>query len=163
MAGRGNTNPMITYSRLRELVSYCPETGLFTWCARRRGCRVGDVAGGSKGNGYVVIRLDDTLYLAHRLAWLYMTRAWPAGQIDHVNGQRADNRFCNLRDATPTQNARNKHKLATNQTGLPGVQPRNGKFRAQVKVLGRKHTTRAYDTKEEAHAAYLELRAKLHA
>jgi hypothetical protein len=74
--------------------------------------RAGDVAGGANnGDRYRRIRVDNQLYQAHRLAWLYMTGEWPSNGIDHINGHRADNRWANLREATQSQNMANGRRL----------------------------------------------------
>jgi hypothetical protein len=80
---------------LRELLSYDPKTGMFTWRIRSaRRVHIGDVAGGVNGRGYLTIRVDGRQYLAHRLAFLHMTGSWPKKEhIDHINMDRADNRW----------------------------------------------------------------------
>jgi hypothetical protein len=152
-----------TAERLRHLVNYDPETGQFTWNAKRRRCTPGAKAGCRMKNGYDIIRLDDNLYLAHRLAWLYMTGEWPAHQIDHVNGDRADNRFCNLREATNQENAHNRHKLRkNNRSGFAGVRRENKRWLAEIKVNYKPIRLGLFDTLEEAHEAYKEARKKYH-
>jgi hypothetical protein len=84
---------MITLERLREVLEYNPESGVWVWLvtsSRRRGA--GKIAGSLDNNGYVVIRVDRAIYKAHRLAWLYMTGEWPRSTIDHINLEPADNR-----------------------------------------------------------------------
>ena len=90
----------LTAARLRELLQYDPETGVFTRLVKTsNGIKVGDVAGTADARGYILIRVDGWLHLAHRLAWLHMTCEWPKGMIDHINGVRDDNRWSNLRRA----------------------------------------------------------------
>jgi hypothetical protein len=97
---------MLTAERLRELVHYCQDTGVFTPRVNRGS------AGGKAGNvapsGYRRLHVDGRLHLEHRLAWLYMTGQWPARHIDHINRCRSDNRFANLRDVTQAENNRNR-------------------------------------------------------
>src|ERR1700719_1662744 len=102
--------------RLRELLSYDPETGVFRWLVRKRqNVKAGDVAGSFDGCGYCKISIDRRAYKAHRLAWLYMTGEWPPAEIDHINMNRADNRFANLRLATRHQNMANQRLYANNK------------------------------------------------
>jgi hypothetical protein len=136
MAGR-----LITLERLRALLSYDPDTGLFQWIAptSNRVCK-GAIAGvKDKSTGYVRIRLDDTLYHAHRLAWLYMTGEWPTDQIDHISRVKTDNRWSNLRQATQAENKRNLPVMRSNTSGVPGVTwfKRDQCWRAQIHYQGR--------------------------
>lgn len=88
----------ITRDRLKTLLHYAPETGLFTWRKTRKKCRVGDAAGTTTKTGYVTIGVEGKIYLAHHLACLYMYGELPARGviIRHKNGKRADNRWENL-------------------------------------------------------------------
>lgn len=87
---------MLTVERLRELLDYDPETGVFRWKEPRRKCRVGEVAGSLRKDGYVKIQVDGRFYQAHRLAWLCVYGVWPSA-IDHIDGNRANNAIANLR------------------------------------------------------------------
>jgi hypothetical protein len=151
----------LTADRLRELVHYDPQTGEFTWVKKRRRCSVGKRAGCTMKNGYRTIRVDDTLYLAHRLAWLYVTGDWPTDQIDHINGVRNDNRFENLRKATNLQNAHNR-KYTRNKSGFQGVRKENSKWLAEIKVDYKPVRLGLFNTPEEAHAAYCEAKKRHH-
>lgn len=153
----------LTSQRLREVLHYNPETGLFTWRVNiysgHHGKRllraVGDVAGGDAGNGYWRVSLDGKRYLAHRLAWLYMTGDWPNAQIDHRDRNPANNAWPNLREATNAQNGANKGALANNKIGIKGVFPTaNGRFRAHIRVNGNRRYLGTFATAEVAHAVY---------
>ena len=144
----------LTASRLRDLVHYDAQTGEFTWAKKRRRCSIGKKAGCTMKNGYRVIRIDDALYLAHRLAWFYVTGNWPANQIDHINGVRDDNRFSNLREATNLQNAHNR-KYNRNKSGFQGVRKENSKWLAEIKINYKAVRLGLFNTPEEAHCAYL--------
>jgi len=119
--------------------------------------KAGDVAGRGSGGGYRQISVDNRLYLAHRLAWLYMTGEWPEVQIDHVNMDRADNRFVNLRQATRSENKGNMRAQANNASGLKGVywHKRAGKWCAQINTNGTRRHLGCFDSPEAAHAAYI--------
>lgn len=113
---------MLTQKRLKELLHYCPETGVFVWVVKpRKNMELGDVAGSVNGCGYVQIQIDGKLYLAHRLAWLFVNGKLPPSLIDHINRQRADNRICNLRIATTTENLQNASIRTDNTSGQSGV------------------------------------------
>jgi hypothetical protein len=152
----------ITAERLRLLVEYEPQTGVF----RRRVKRSWLASGGSPDrNGHIRISVDGRLYAAHRLAWLYMTGSWPAGVIDHVNGVRSDNRWGNLRDVSVTVNQQNQQRAhRRNCTGLLGVtfNKARGKFQAQISASGRRLYLGLHDTAEEAHSAYVRAKRALH-
>ena len=156
----------ITAERLREVLDYDPATGVFTWKARTSPfsrVNVGDVAGGLKTKGYIRIKLDGRELLAHRLAWLYVNGEWPADQIDHISGIRTDNRIVNLRLATNAENQHNQRKpQADNTTGFLGVSPEYGKFKARIVVDGKNKHLGMFHTPEEAHAAYVDAKRKLH-
>lgn len=145
---------MITAEELRELLDYDEATGVFTWRRSMRGpVKQGDAAGRLKPNGYLSIKIKQRDYFAHRLAFLYMAGRFPNSEVDHKNGDRSDNRWSNLREATVSQNRGNSRMNRRNQAGLKGVslfRP-TGRWRARIgtKTLG------YYRTKLEAHAAYV--------
>lgn len=112
---------MLTQARLMGLVNYDPTTGLFTWRVNRGPARVGKVAGHQHASGYVRIKLDGQLHDAHRLTWLYFAGCWPAGQIDHINGAKNDNRLANLRVVTHRGNMLNQDVRSSNTSGKTGV------------------------------------------
>lgn len=145
---------IISHSRLLHLLSYAPESGLFTWKnPTSKRVMVGDVTGCPSDNGYLKIRLDGTLYLAHRLAWFYVYAQWPTAHIDHRNRIRSDNRIANLREATRVQNMANMSMLRTNTSGTTGVtwDKRHAVWKAFIgtKVLG------SFPEKSDAVAARL--------
>jgi hypothetical protein len=112
---------MITQERLKGLLSYDAETGIFTWISRRIGVKKGSVAGGYNGKGYWLIYVDGYRYRAHRLAWLYMYGKMPEDQIDHINHDKIDNRISNLREVTNSVNHRNMKKPSNNTSGVAGL------------------------------------------
>ena len=154
----------LTRSRLIELLSYEPETGLFRWrTAASPRVKDGKVAGCAMPSGYIVIRIDGTGFSAHRLAWLYVYGRWPDEQIDHINALRADNRIANLRDVTPSGNQGNRrHPFTNNKLGVLGVRCRYGRYHAVIGLNNKLIELGIFDTAEEASAAYLAAKAIYH-
>lgn len=154
----------VTGERLRELLHYDPETGVFTWRVGGRRARLGEAAGCVETCGYLRITIDGRQYYAHRLAWLYVTGAWPADQLDHRDGDRTNNRFDNLREATHAENGQNRTTQKNNTSGFAGVHWHLGdrRWHARIRVGGRRVHLGSFDTPEEAHAAYIEAKARLH-
>lgn len=138
-------DPKITQAQLKEILHYCPETGVFTWIVRlgARG-QVGAVAGSEHSKGYIHIIISKVSYKAHRLAWLYMTGEWPPSQVDHINETKADNRWENLRPATNQQNCSNKKARSDNTTGLKGLSWHKQSKSWNVKVSGEHGTHNSY-------------------
>jgi hypothetical protein len=115
-------NLTLTYERLRQVVKYDPETGVFTWLIRLSpNIKVGGIAGSKDTGGYLQFMIDGRHYLSHRLAVLYMTGQWPDSDIDHKDLDKANNKWENLRRATESQNVANTALLARNTSGLKGV------------------------------------------
>lgn len=155
---------MITQQRLKEVLSYDPETGNFVWREDRNGfVRAGERAGWDQ-EGYIRIEVDYHAIFAHRLAWLSVYGYLPSNQIDHINLVRSDNRICNLRQATNSQNKMNSKLKSTNTTGFKGVSfhKRDKKYTARATVKGKINNLGYHDTPEEAHAAYCKFIAVHH-
>lgn len=158
----------ITAHHLRAVLEYTPETGLFIWRFDivGRHMRAGAIAGHhDAATGYVAIRIKGRLYRAHRLAWLYMTGEWPVAHIDHIDGNPANNRFENLRQATNQENMWNRRRpVARSKTGVLGVtMNRHGsRYVAHIKINGKKTRLGSFMTAEEAHAAYVDAKRKYH-
>jgi hypothetical protein len=122
---------ILTQARLSELLDYDPDTGVFVWKVSMRGVAKGAVAGCLEKNRYIRISVDKTLYHAHRLAWFYVNGEWPSDVVDHINGNKSDNRIDNLQAVSQKVNVR-KHKLFnTNTSGVSGVSLSKGKWRAR--------------------------------
>lgn len=153
----------ITQEELKKQLHYDPETGVFTWAIRKHKVKFGAVAGRTKPKGYVEIRVNLFSYQAHRLAWLYVHGEWPEGLIDHINRNPSDNRIANLRVATYRQNFRNVPVSARSSTGVKGVSPhsKSGKYRAAIRIEGKRLWLGLFNTIDEAAAAY-EAAAKAH-
>lgn len=144
---------MITQAILKSKLSYIPEAGIFTKVLKVSG-RV--KIAGTKNNGYIAIAINKKVYSAHRLAWLYMTGEWPKYMIDHINGIRDDNRFCNLREATNSENQMNRGIPKNNTSGFKGVcwHKQNCKWVAQIKINGKLTHLGCFEKVEDAHQAY---------
>jgi hypothetical protein len=152
----------LTQERLKQLLDYNPETGVFTWKHRSTG-RVqwntryaGKRAGWDRGHGYVAIAIDGAYYTGHRLAWLYVYGFWPTNQIDHINCARGDNRITNLREATNAQNKANARLRTTNKSGFKGVSwcKQQQKWVAHIMVNYRSKYLGSADTASAAHVLY---------
>lgn len=158
-------NTPLTAERLRKLLRYDPETGMFTRLISRGCSAAGAALGYIDRAGYRIVHVDGSKYRAARLAWLYMTGAWPANFIDHINSTPGDDRFANLRDVTPSVNAQNKRAAQSNSsTGLLGVARENryGGFRAVIKINRKQIHIGTFRTAERAQAAYIAAKRRLH-
>lgn len=151
-------NSTLTVERLREVLDYDPESGVFTWRKNLKGgVRSGDVAGcGSKHGRTIVykkIRVDGVLYYAHRLAFLHTYGRWPISQIDHAK-DRSD-AISNLRECDPQDNVRNTRIRHDNTSGFKGVTQRSGRrWIAQIQDGGSNKYLGIFDSPEKAAAAY---------
>ena len=155
----------LTHQRLRELLEYNPETGVFTWKVDRGNqfTRPGMVAGSVFKEGYIRVFVDGKNHMAHRLAWLHVHGEWPAGEIDHINGVKDCNSIANLRDVTHSVNQQNRRKCTKhNKCGLLGVFRSYAGWRSVIQVGGRTVHLGLFDTKEQAHASYLEAKRDKH-
>lgn len=155
----------LTSARLRALLDYDPDTGVFTRLVSRGGHAAGEIAGTlDGGTGYIKIYVDGRNYWAHRLAWLHVHSAWPSKQIDHRDLQRSNNRLANLREATHGQNVQNTGRRSTNTSGYIGASWHRGtqKWLAQIVAEGEHHYLGLHDTPLGAHLAYVAAAARLH-
>lgn len=153
-----------TLERVKELLDYDPETGVFRWRVTYGGRIAGNVCGTTGPDGYINIGLDRKIYKAHRLAWLFMFGVWPHNHIDHKDGDRGNNRINNLRVCTQNQNNKNARKRTDNKSGFKGVSRKAGwrKWVSQCQSDGKKIHIGYFDTAEEAALAYDETVRRLH-
>jgi HNH endonuclease len=153
----------ISQECLREMLSYELASGLFRWRVKAsKNTSIGAVAG-THSQGRIVIRIKSQQYLAHRLAWKYVTGEWPNNNIDHRDGDSTNNAFSNLRDVPQSVNLQNlRTAKKTNLCGLLGVRPHRSRFQAGITVAGKWHYLGAFDDKHSAHAAYLDAKRRLH-
>lgn len=147
----------LTQKRLKQLLHYDPETGKFTSIVK------GKTVGSLTEKGYLRLNIEKTLYMAHRAAWLYITGEFPDHEIDHIDGDRSNNRWSNLRSATRKQNMENTSLFSCNNSGYRGVTwyKRNQKWGATAFHNGRRHFAGLFDTPEQAASAAKELRDSL--
>lgn len=156
--------------KLKTLLHYEPETGIFTW--RVPSGRWGRVPAGTragslnKTTGSRIVRIDGDSYLEHRLAWLYVHGVWPSECIDHINGVRSQNDIKNLRDVSHVTNGQNQRRAhPRNISGLLGVSwnARDRSWKASITVAGKNKNLGCFTTPEQAHQAYLTAKRNLHA
>ncbi|KKX25303.1 HNH endonuclease [Rhizobium sp. LC145] len=143
----------LTQSKLKEALEYDPATGEFRWLQTNSHRRIAGMdAGGLGVHGYWRVSVYGHRYYAHRLAWFYMTGEWPKQHIDHVNLDKRDNRFANLRLATPPQNNVNTGLKVSNSSGFVGVNfdRRSGKWLARVRANGKRVNLGLFETAEAA-------------
>lgn len=156
---------ILNVARLRELLSYCPETGIFIWKIWRGGPAVaGSIAGGTDSKGYRQIKLDGRLHLAHRLAWLYVHGEPPTGHLDHIDRNPKNNAISNLRLCTHAENHQNTGIRADSTSGVTGVSfnKPSAKWLAYISKNGRRHRLGLFETIDDAVAARLAAKAQIH-
>lgn len=160
---------MIDQKRLKQILEYKPETGVFLWKERRvthkavrawntrcAGKEVGSIHGALSGRSYKRTSIEGRSYYLHRLAFLYMTGEWPPGEVDHADRDPANNAWSNLRCATRAQNSANKRGYRTSQSGVKGVYfvPRTGRWQSKIGVGGKSKHLGTFDSIDDAEAAY---------
>jgi hypothetical protein len=146
-----------TGERVRELLDYDPEAGVFTWKQTRNNkARAGGRAGHQRRDGYWIITIDECPVGAHRLAWLLVHDRWPHGMIDHANGDPGDNRLANLREANNSQSGGNTRRAKNNTSGFKGVSWNRQKrhWVAMIRKNGRQVALGSFSAPEAAHEAY---------
>jgi hypothetical protein len=149
---------MLTLDEAKRLLVYSPETGRVQWrVSSERGGRM--ISGndlGSISKGYKIAEISGCTYRVHRLAWLLHYGVWPKGDIDHINGNRSDNRIDNLREATRSLNLAIRGATKRNTSGFKGVSwdKKKRKWVAQISKDYKRQWFSRHDTPEAAHAAY---------
>jgi hypothetical protein len=163
----------LTQEKIREFVIYDEGTGALVWRRREETSQylkswnkrfAGRETGSLDREGYTQTEVCGKYYRVHRLIWLYVYGSWPNGQIDHIDGDRANNRLANLREATPSHNRQNLSAVTTKESGLVGVtrMSRGDRWQARIGIDGIYHYLGSFECPDEAHAAYLKAKARLH-
>ena len=149
----------------RKYFTYSPENGELRWAIRSSpAAAVGDLITSRTVRGnYLKVQFNGKYYTAHRIIWLMVYGEWPRDQIDHVNGDGGDNRLCNLREATHSQNQQNRRAMP-NSSGFPGARfdKLAGHYRVSVMVNGIIHNIGAFKDPEFASLVYSEAKRKYH-
>ena len=164
---------MLTQARLKELLHYDSETGVFNWRTTVRTGKnnafvlhsEGEVAGSIISHKYLRVTIDGRRYYCHRLAWFYMTGAWPNPEVDHKNGNGADNWWLNLREATRKKNAQNLRKARVDsKSGRLGVSwdGKRNRWVARIKIGNAYKFLGRFDVVQDAETAYLEAKRAQH-
>ncbi len=160
---------MLTSARLKELLHYDPDTGVFTWLPTVRHCYKGKVAGTilklkNTLTSYIHIKVDGRLYLAHRLAFLYVHGRFPDGPLDHRGCDGLDNRIDNLRECSHGQNIQNIGCRKDNTSGVKGValHGKSGKWVAYVNHCSKRYYLGLFKTIAEAEEVVRAKRSQLH-
>lgn len=149
----------MTQKELKQYLNYDPDTGVFTWkVTKRKDMKPGSIAGTISVNGYWVIRINDKLYYAHRLAFLYMEGYFPEHQVDHINRIKDDNRWCNLREVSRQCNSKNCGPSSKNTSGIVGViwLKRDNKWCSRIAINKKQIGLGTFESKADAARARLE-------
>lgn len=156
----------LTFERLRKVLYYDPDAGYFMWLvATSDRIKPGNIAGTMRPDGYVKVNIDGCPYMAHRLAWFYMTGKWPKVEIDHRYGIRDDNRFKELREADRPQNRSNQHRIRRDNTsGVRGVcwDKSRDQWIVMITTNGKQRNLGRFNSKKEAEATYIKAKKIYH-
>jgi hypothetical protein len=150
-----------TLRELRSWLSYKKDTGIFVWKKERSGrgrnkTKKGSRAGSINSKGYINITFFGKSYKAHRIAWAFFYGRFPAGQIDHINGIKKDNRIENLRDCSTQQNCQNKVIHRSGRLVGTTFSKTQNKWISQIRIRGKKVRLGSFESEKEAHEKYIE-------
>jgi hypothetical protein len=137
----------LTLQQLKEVLFYDPGTGIFTRIKSHQPELVGKEAGYRDSQGYRRIKVNSKKYFTHRLVFFYMEGRWPIQQVDHINRDRSDNRWENLREVSNKENAQN--------SGAKGYSKEGNRWCSRISTEGKQIFLGSFTTREEAAAAYL--------
>lgn len=158
----------ITAEFLKSILDYDSKTGIFCWKFRKdarsqwNGKFSGKIAGCYHADGHLQIVIRPWHYKGHVLAWIIMTGQFPKNEIDHINGDRRDNRWENLRAATHRQNILNSKLRIDNTSGFKGVvwDKRRHKWISRIKIEGKIKQLGSFKNPEDAHREYCNVAKK---
>jgi HNH endonuclease len=159
------TSNELTQERLKSIIDYNPETGIMRRKTTDKGYHAGDIVGTPIGRGYIQAEVDGQRVLVHRLAWLYMTGAWPTKTINHKNGNHRDNSFSNLRQASRSEAAAaGRTGKRTGASGVLGVSWNKsaGKWHVQAWAKGKPYYGGLFESLDEASQKAANLRKTIH-
>ena len=149
-------------SRLRSLLSYDAESGAFRWLeSRGRTAKAGQIAG-TRIQGRICIKIDGRPYYAHRLAFLYVTGSWPTEEVDHIDGNSANNAWLNLRRCSRAHNMQNKKVSKRNKAGLLGVSKHGDAWQSTIRMGGKHYHLGRFGSPADAHEAYIRAKREIH-
>lgn len=153
----------LSAERVRYLFDYDKDRGvLVVRVSNSNRSTVGKVPS-CNSSGYVRIRVDTILYKRSRVIWLHQTGRWPINHIDHINGNRSDDRIENLRDVSRKTNQQNMRKAySTSSTGLIGSHAHGQKYRAEISLNGKNVHLGVFETAINAHEAYVKAKREFH-
>jgi len=156
---------MVDVTCLKQLLLYDPLTGNITWKRNHFSMKAGQIAGAVDDRGYRRISIKGKSHLAHRIAWVFISGDWPINQIDHINGNKDDNRAMNLRDVTNRANIINSYKHRNGKlpgaTYLKRLKQRKHPWQAQIRIDGKQTFLGCFATKEDANKAYMKVYSDL--
>lgn len=159
----GRFKPKHGFEDVSASIKYFPDTGEFYRLRWGRWIKTGY----GQPDGYVIVYFKGRNYSAARVAWLLMTGEWPDGEVDHIDINKSNNVWSNLRLATPSQNCANKPTYKQNTSGKKGVHEFinrgvGGRWRARIGVNGKRISLGLFNSPEEAHEAYIAASRKYH-
>jgi len=153
---------MLTQEYLKSILNYNLDTGIFTWKVNKsQRTKIGDFAGWLS-DGYIRIEINKKQYYAHRLAWLYINGETPKNLIDHIDGNKSNNKIYNLREATYQKNSENYKTPKTNKSGVKNVSwyKKLNKWVVSISIKNIKKTVGYFDDLELAELVAIEVRNK---
>jgi hypothetical protein len=148
---------------LQALFTYDDIAGVLRYATDRGGMKTGDPAGYTDAYGYRRVYISGKNYAEHRLIWEFVYGLPPTKQLDHIDGDKQNNRISNLREVTPTENSQNRRQARIDSTsGVIGVGLHQGKWRARIRVDKKRIELGSFDSLEDASAAYQNAKKKFH-